>query len=144
MEAAPRPLGRIPRLCSFSVRPSPPSSCSNIIPPSSSSCAPLAYLASAEPALQATILHLPGTVIVSLLFSSLKVGFWRMKVQTCSAAQGGGQYEQAKGGAHDATAERASWETHLVAEAVGREMSLDGRLGLELTSESLRSRFVEL
>jgi hypothetical protein len=42
---------------------------------SRSSPAPLAYLASAEPALQATILHLPGTVIVSLLFSSLKVGF---------------------------------------------------------------------
>lgn len=41
------------------------------------------HLASALPALHATILHLPGRVTVSELFSNLNVGDWRIKVQTC-------------------------------------------------------------
>ena len=42
------------------------------------------YLASMLPALQATILHLPGRTTVSALFSNLNVGFWSWNVQTSS------------------------------------------------------------
>ena len=43
------------------------------------------HFPSAVPALQATILHLPGSgPTISLLLSSLNVGLRRMKVHTCT------------------------------------------------------------
>lgn len=41
------------------------------------------YLVAASPDLHATMRHFPGAVTVSALFSSLKVGLSRTKVQTC-------------------------------------------------------------
>lgn len=38
--------------------------------------------------MHATMRHLPWTLRISLLFSSLKVGFWSTKVHTCASVRG--------------------------------------------------------
>lgn len=93
-----------------------------------------AHFPSAVPALHATILHFPASgPTISLLLSSLNVGFLKMNVQTCALGQPLASPSPAP-----------LHRTHVVTEPIGRQMPLGRALGLQLTRERLTRTLVKL